>query len=104
LIATLSLGTFALAQPMASNMGDAQNADRDFYSQNVGAQAEQNSIILSVNALSASPSVQSESLSGNQPGSMASDTDSQSADRDFYSQTITEQANANRVRLSAKRF
>jgi hypothetical protein len=54
LIATLSLGTVALAQTTASNMGEAQGADHDLYNQTVVAQAKQNSLFLAAKTLSAS--------------------------------------------------
>jgi hypothetical protein len=86
-IATLSLGTFASAQTMASNMGEAQQADHDFYNQTVTAQAKQNSLVLSASALSASSFADSESQSSQkQPSSMASNAGSQSTGDDFYQQ------------------
>ena len=104
LIATLSLGTFALAQPMASNMGDAQGAGRDFYNQTVAAQAKHNSLFLAANALSASPPAQLESLNGSQPGSMAANAGSQSTGDDFYNQTIAAQANETGLIQAAGKF
>lgn len=104
LIATFSLGTFALAQPMAGNMDDAQSAGHDFYNQTVAAQAKHNGLFPAANALSALPTAQSGSWSGTQPGSMALNTGSQSADEDDYSQTIAVQANVNRFSQAANRF
>jgi hypothetical protein len=104
LIATLSLGTFALAQPMAGNMGDAQGADHDFYNQTVAAQAKHDSLFLAANALSTLPSAQSESLSGSQPSSMAANAGSQSTGDDFYNQTIAAQAKENSLFEAANRF
>jgi hypothetical protein len=104
LIATLSLGTFALAQPMAGNTGDAQGADHNIYNQTVAAQAKHNSASLSAKALSAAPPAQSESLSGTQPSSMAANAGSQSRGDDFYNQTIAAQAKENILNLSANRF
>ncbi len=99
LIATLSLGTVALAQTMASNMGETQRADHDFYSQTVAAQAKQNSLFLAASALSASSPAQ---RSGTPPSSMAANIGSQSADEDVCSQTIAVQANVNRLLKAAK--
>ena len=104
LIATLSLGTFALAHPMASNKGDAQGADHDSYNQTVAAQAKHNSLFVAANALSASPPAQSESLSGSQPSSMAANAGSQSTGDDFYNQTIAAQAKENGLIQAANRF
>jgi hypothetical protein len=104
LIATLSLGTFALAQPMTSNMGDAQNADHDFYNQTVAAQAKHNSLFWAANALSAPPPAQLASLSGSQPGSMAANAGSQSTGDDFYNRTIAAQTKENSLFEAANRF
>jgi hypothetical protein len=104
LIATLSLGAFALAQPMASNMGDSQGADHDFYNQAVAAQAKHNSLFLAANALSALPPAQFESLSGSQPSSMAANAGSQSTGDDFYNQTIAAQANETELIQAAGKF
>jgi hypothetical protein len=104
LIATLSLGTFALAQPMASNKGDAQGADHDFYNQTVAAQAEHNSLIVAANALSASPPAQLESVRGTQPSSMAANAGSQSTGDDLCNQTIAAQAKENGLILAASKF
>ena len=104
LIATLSLGTFALAQPMASNMGGAQGADHDFYNQTVAAQAKHNTASLAANTLSAAPPAQSGSLSGTQPSSMAANAGSQSAGDDFYNQTIAAKANETGLIQAAGKF
>ena len=101
-IATLSLGTFALAQPMASNTGETQQADHDFYSKTVTAQAKQNGLVLAASAVSASSF---ESQSGQQqPSSMASNAGSQSTGDDFYNKTITAQANENGLIQAARKF
>jgi hypothetical protein len=105
LIATLSLGTFALAQPMASNTGDAQNADHDLYNQTVAAQAEHNSRHLAARALSALSPADSESwISQDQPSSMASNAGSLSTRDDYYNRTIAVQANVNRLNQAARQF
>ena len=104
LIATLSLGTFAFAQAMPSNVGEAQPAGHDFYGQIVAAQAKQDSLFLAANVLSASSPAQPESRSGTQPSSMAANTGSQSADEDVCNRTIAIQANVNRLFKAANRF
>ncbi len=101
LIATLSLGTFAMAQSTASNMGEAQRADHDLYNQIVAAQAKQNSLFLAANALAASSPAQ---WSGTPPSSMAANVGSRNADVDVFSQTVAVQANANRLLKAAHQF
>jgi hypothetical protein len=96
LIATLSLGTFAMAQPIATEMSDSQNADQDFYNQTVQQQADLCSRTLAANQLF-SANDESQSSMEAQPGSMASDSGSQSADQDFYSRIVAKQANLNRL-------
>jgi hypothetical protein len=89
--------TSSLADPesMASNE-ELQRTDEDSYSQKVDKQADLNSRILGAGRLEAS--VQLEGSSGSdQPGSMASNEGAQSPSDDFYGQTITIQANANRL-------
>jgi len=104
LIATLSLGTFAMAQTMDSNIGNAQRTDHDSYNQTVAAQAEHNSLFLAAHAISPPSAAQSESWSGTQPSSMAASIGSQSADEDVYSETIAVQANMNRILKEAHQF
>jgi hypothetical protein len=84
------------------NMGEAQRADNAFYGQTVATQAEQNSLFLSANAVSAS--APTESWSGTEPGSMAANIGSHSANEDVYSRTIAVQANTNRLLKEAKQF
>ena len=104
-IVTLSLGTFAVAQPMASNTGKAQQADHDFYDQTVTAQAKHNSLVLAATAMSASSFADSESQSSQkQPSSMASNAGSQSTGDDFYNKTITAQANETGLIQAASKF
>lgn len=104
LIATLSLGTVGLAQTMASNMGETQRADHDFYNQTVAAQAEHNSLFLAAHAISPPSPAQSERWSGTHPSTMAANIESQSADEDVYSETIAVQANMNRLLKAANKF
>jgi len=104
LIATLSLGTFAMAQTMDSNIGNAQRTDHDFYNQTVAAQAEHNSLFLDAHAISPPSPAQSERWSGTHPSSMAANIKSQSADEDVYSETIAVQANINRILKEAHQF
>jgi len=104
LIATFSLGTFAMAQTMDSNIGNAQRTDHDVYNQTVAAQAEQNSLFLAANALSASSPAQSGSWSSTQPSSMAANVGLPSANEDVYSETIAVQANMNRILKEAHQF
>jgi len=104
LIATLSLGTFAMAQTMDSNIGNAQRTDHDFYNQTVAAQAEHNSFFLAAHAISPPSPAQSERWSGTHPSSMAANIKSQSADEDVYSETIAVQANMNRILKAAHQF
>jgi hypothetical protein len=104
LIAALSLGTFALARPMGSNMGDAHGADHDFYNQTVAAQAEHNSLFLAAHAISPPSPAHSEWWSGTHPSSMAANLTSPSADEDVYSETIAVQANVNRLNQAARQF
>jgi hypothetical protein len=115
LIAILSLGTFAMAQTMDSNMGDAQRTDHDFYNKTVAAQAEHNGLFLAAHAIFPPSPAQSERWSGTHPGSMAANITSQSADmaanitsqnadEDVYSETIAVQANMDRMLKEARQF
>jgi hypothetical protein len=115
LIATLSLGTFAMAQTMDSKMVDAQRTDHDFYNQTVAAQAEHNSLFLAAHAIFPPSPAQSEGWSGTHPGSMsakitlqgadkAANITSQNAYEDVYSETIAVQANMNRILKEARQF
>jgi hypothetical protein len=104
LIAILSLGTFAMAQTMDSNIGNAQRTDHDFYNQTFAALAEHNSLFLSAHAISPPSPAQSEWWSGTHPSSMAANIKSQSADEDVYSETIAVQANMNRILKEAHQF
>jgi hypothetical protein len=104
LIATLSLATFAWAQPMADESGNTQSADEDFYSQKVNEQADLNSGFLDASRLAASAEPQGWSAS-EQPGSMASNAGSQeiSEGGDMYDETVAIQANVNRLLFDASR-
>jgi hypothetical protein len=64
---------------------------------------EQKSHFLTANALSSSSPTQSET-SSTQPASMAADTGSQKAEKDWYGKTIAVQANVNRLLQSANQF
>lgn len=79
LIATLSLGTFAVAQTAGSNFGDTQSANNDWYNQRLAAAVQMYSHI----GAAVAPS--SESQKGVQPESMASNTGSQ---EDWYNQKL----------------
>jgi hypothetical protein len=84
-------------------MGNAQHAGRDSYDQTVAAQAEQNSLVLTANALSNPSSSQSET-SSTQPGSMAADTGSRKAEENWHGETIAVQANMNRLLQAVNQF
>jgi len=83
LIATLLLGTFAVAQTAGSNVGDTQSANNDWYNQKLAAAVQMYDRV----AAAAAPSVTSpsESQRGTQPESMASNTASQD---DWYNQKL----------------
>jgi hypothetical protein len=88
---------------MSADVGP-QSADGDFYNQIVAEQADINSRFLIANMLDASSSAEPDSMTGAQPGSMASDVGAQSTDNDFYNQTIAVQANVNRLIQSASQL
>lgn len=86
----------------------ASNSGEDFYGSTVGAQAQLNSLIKAAFTQSAE---QQEAMPADQetssladPESMASNEDAQSADEDFYSQKVDEQADLNSRILGAGRL
>lgn len=84
-IATLSLGTFALAQSMDNQGGNAQGAS-DWYNQKLSAQVQDFARIKAALA----PSETSFAQGGQQPGSMASNL-GEGANLDWYNQKLSEQ-------------
>ncbi len=83
LIATLSLGMFAVAQTAGSSVGDTQSGNNDWYNHKLAAAVQMFNCIAATTA----PSVTSlsEKQSDIQPESMASNTGSQG---DWYSQKL----------------
>jgi hypothetical protein len=105
LIATLSLATFAWAQPAASDndMSNNRSADSDFYIQTLASQVDQSTrvndtLTPSAEALAAQP----ESMAS--PDSMASNTESQNG-AGWYDQVVQSQAGLNtRIKLANAAF
>jgi hypothetical protein len=96
LIATLSLATFAWAQPMADNMANSQSADSNWYNQKVSQQADLNGRFIDAGRQDAL--AQSENFNGSdEPGSMASNAGTQNSGDDFYGQKVAGQASVNRL-------
>jgi len=95
-------GSWNGTQPgsMASNTG-AQSTE-DFYNQTVAAQAQQYRLGKAANAAAVGVLPQSQSWNAPQPDSMAADMGSQSAEDDFYNQTVAEQAAVNSSFLAAR--
>jgi hypothetical protein len=94
LIATLTLATFAWAQPMADDM--SQSGDNDWFSQKISQQANLSSNLLDANRQDAL--AQTESFNGSEePGSMASNAGAQNTGEDWYNQKIATQSNVNRL-------
>lgn len=90
LIATFTLGTFALAQA-GDNQGAMQSASDDWYNQQLSAQVQQ---FEHVNQAVASELAINQSA---QPQSMASNIGSQNANNDWYNQVLSKE-----VELSAR--
>jgi outer membrane murein-binding lipoprotein Lpp len=84
LIVTLSLGTFALAQPAGGDSDKSQGASNDWYNQQLSAQVQQ----FSRDAAAMAPTI-SESQSEALPASIAANA-GQGAGNDWYNQVLTE--------------
>lgn len=112
-----SLAKLAIAQSAALSGGSensnaeqpgsiASNSGEDFYNQTVAAQAQLNSLIKAAFTQSGQGTILfgRETASLAEPASMASDEGMQSANEDFYSQKVEQQADLNSNFLESSRL
>ena len=100
LAATLSLGTLALA----SDMDFTPPVEGSTYDQILAAQVNEFQSTEAANLAAREFNAQPESFGNSEPGSMASDENSQNASENSYDQTIAAQAQQNRLAVEASRF